>query len=42
MLKHLPKDVLETFEETLLYSRKKVTLSGDRDRRLNNTNAAAQ
>ena len=41
MLKHFPKDALETFQETLLYSKKKVELTGDRDRRLNNTNTAA-
>lgn len=27
MLKHMPKDALETFENTLLYSRKKVKLA---------------
>ena len=41
MLKHLPKDALETFEVMLLYSKKKVELTGDRDRRLNNSNTAA-
>ena len=29
ILKHIPKDALETFEETLLYSKKKVTPTGD-------------
>ena len=29
MLKHLPKDALETFEAMLLYSKKKVELTGN-------------
>ena len=41
IFKHLPKDTLKTFEEKLLYSKQKVTLTGDRDRKLNNTNNAA-
>ena len=38
MLKHLPEKALETFEETLLFNKKKVVLAGDRDKRLNNAN----
>ena len=38
MLKHLPKDALKTFEYTLICSKSNVTLTSDRDRRLNNTN----
>ena len=41
MTKHLPKVTLETFYTELLYSKKKVELTGNRDRRLNNNNTAA-
>lgn len=34
MVLHMPKDVLETYEHTLVYSRKKVALQTDQDRRL--------
>ena len=36
MLKHLPEKALETSKDTLLLSRKKVVLTGDGDRRVNN------
>ena len=31
MLKHMPKRALETFEKTLLYSKEKVVLTGNRN-----------
>lgn len=37
ILKHMPKDALKTFEKTILYSKKKVILTGNRDRRPNNS-----
>ena len=41
MLKHILRDALETFENTLLYSRKKVKLPTDQDSRLHNNNNTA-
>ena len=37
MVLHMPKDVLETYEHTLVCSRKKVALQTDQDRRLHNS-----
>lgn len=37
MVLHMPKDTLETYEYTLVYSRKKVILQTDQDRRLHNS-----
>lgn len=41
ILKHMPKDALETFENTLLYSRKKVKLATNQDRQLHSDNSGA-
>ena len=38
ILKHMPDKSLETFQSDLLYSNKKVVLTGGRDRKLNNDN----
>ena len=40
ILKHMPKDALKTYEKTLLYSKGKVILTGNRDRKLNSANDA--
>ena len=37
MIIHMPKDALEHYEYTLVYSKKKVTLQSDQDRRLHNS-----
>ena len=37
----MPKDAVETFENTLLYSRKTFKLPTNQDRRLHNNNTAA-
>ena len=37
----MPKDAVETLENTLLYSRKNVKLPTNQDRRLHNSNTAA-
>ena len=39
MLKHMPTKALETFDETLLYSKKIVKLRDNVDRRPNNDNS---
>ena len=36
MLKHIPEKALKTFEDTLLYSEKAVSLKSDNDRKENN------
>ena len=38
MLKHMPEKALETFQNTLLYSKKAVALKDDNNRRKNNDN----
>ena len=38
MLKHMPKDALKTFQNTLLYSKEDITLTGGRDSRVHNRN----
>lgn len=40
IFKHMPKDVLKTFEKTILDSKKKVILSGICHRRLKNSDTA--
>ena len=40
MLKYMPRTALETFDKTLLYSKKLVKLSGNNDRHPNNDNDA--
>lgn len=37
MVLHMPKDTQETYKYTLVYSRKKVILQTDQDRRLHNS-----
>ena len=36
MLKHIPEKALKTFQDTLLYSEKAVSLKSDNDRKENN------
>ena len=37
ILKHMPKEALKAYEKTLLYSKEKVNLPNNMDKRLNNT-----
>ena len=41
LLKHMPKDALKTFENVLLYIRKKVKVPTNQDRRLHNNKTTA-
>ena len=40
ILKHIPKDMLKTIQNDLLYSKKKVVIPGNNNRRAYHTNAA--